>query len=78
MSDAEDAARYRWLKAEDRKRMPLGTISWRMQGNGMPCKLADFDDLDALIDTAIANPNATVREIYNIATGRTSSGEAES
>lgn len=67
-SDSEDAARYRWLKAEDRRVTPLGTISWRMQGNSTPCKLADVDNLDALIDAAIDNPGAGVREIYLIAT----------
>ena len=76
--DAKDAARYRWLKGEDRKTMPLGTISWRMQGNGMPCKLADSDNLDALIDTAIANLGATVKEIYDIAAARTSKPQGDS
>lgn len=75
--DAEDARRYRWLKAEDRKPMPIGAISWRMQGNGLPCKLADRDNLDALIDAAIAHPTATVRQIYDIANGRTSAGETK-
>lgn len=51
---AKEAARYRWLKAEDRKQMPLATISWRQIVNGLPCKLSDSDDLDALIDAAIA------------------------
>ena len=73
MDDAKDAARYRWLKAEDRKRMPLGTISWRNRA-GLPCKLADFDDLDALIDAAMANPGESPAEIYRIATGHTSDG----
>jgi len=48
-----DAERYRWLKSEDRKLMPLGTISWRNR-SGFPCKLADGDDLDALIDAAMS------------------------
>lgn len=65
--DARDAVRYRWLKAEDRKRMPLATISWRQRSSNLPCKLADSDPLDALIDAAIASPDASVEQIYNSA-----------
>ena len=65
--DAADAARYRWLKAEDRKRMPLATISWRQRSNGLPCKLADNDPLDALIDAAITSPDASVEQVYRTA-----------
>lgn len=65
--DAADAARYRWLKAEDRKRMPLATISWRQRSTGLPCKLADNDPLDALIDAAITSPDASVEQVYRTA-----------
>jgi hypothetical protein len=55
----KDAARYKWLKAEDRKSMPRATISWRqlygLPGGNLPCKLGDGDDLDALIDTALTH-----------------------
>ncbi len=47
----KDAERYRWLKAEDRINGGKATISWRNKSS-FPCKLADNDDLDALIDAA--------------------------
>lgn len=57
--DAEDAARYRWLRAEHAVNSPLAHVCWKQNGDrecGEWVNTASPESLDAAIDAAMHAP----------------------